>query len=197
MFKKVAISAFVLASLSIFVTTGCSPKDEHLTRAKATAIIGASYPQDITGPCLIKKQDASIAATYTASTSADLTYFDYLKDHNILTYTTTKDEEPGTNGQGTITTFSATLTPQGQSLVTGPPSTSYFYSLVSNFVTVKQGQLTLSEITGIVEQGITAEVHYTEKETLTPFGAAKCISVAAASKTATFTKFDDGWRLSK
>jgi hypothetical protein len=197
MSKKVAISAFVVASLSIFFTIGCSPKDEHLTRAKASAIIGASYPQDITGPCLMKKQDVSIGGEAPAYISADLAYFDYLKDHNILTYTTTKEEEPGTNGQGVITTFSATLTPQGQSLVTGPPSHSYFGSLVSNFIDVKQGQLTLSEITGIVEQGITAEVQYTEKESVTPFGAANCISVKPASKTATFTKYDDGWRLSK
>lgn len=204
MFKKVAISAFLAAS--IIFTIGCSPdkQNEHLTRAKAAAIIGASYPQDITGPCLMKKDEVSIGGISTPAISADVAYFDYLKDHNILTYTITKEEEEGTNHQGVVTTFSATLTPQGQSLVTGPPSESRFYSLVSDFITVKQGQLTLSDITGIVEEGITAEVHYTEKESVTPFGAANCIigaanciTVATASKTATFTKFDDGWRLSK
>jgi len=198
MFKKVAISAFVVASLSIFFTIGCSPKDEHLTRAKASAIIGASYPQDITGPCLIGGENLGVIGGDNVSANPkDLAYYDYLKDHNILTYTTTTLPEQGTNGQGHITTFSATLTPQGQSLVTGPSSESMDRYLRENFITVKQGQLTLSEITGIVEEGDRAEVQYTEKESVTPFGAANCISVKPASKTATFTKFDDGWRLSK
>jgi hypothetical protein len=194
MFKKVAIAAFVVASFSIVFTIGCSPdrQNEHLTRAKASAIIGASYPQDITGPCLIRDEEVLPDVI-----SKDLAYFDYLKNSNILTYTTTKDVEPGTNGQMYITTFSATLTPQGQSLVTGPPSQQQNITLMSNFITVKQGQLTLSEITGIIEDGNRAEVQYTEKESVTPFGAAKCISVQPASKTATFTKFDDGWRLSQ
>jgi hypothetical protein len=200
MFKKVAISAFVVASFSIFFTIGCSPdaQNEHLTRAKAAAIIGASYPKDITGPCPINKQYGLMGDQPMTNISAELAYFDYLKDHNILTYTTIKDKEPeqGTNGQIFKAAISATLTPQGQSLVTGPPSQSGSYYL-SNFITVKQGQITLSEITGIVEQGITAEVQYTEKESVTPFGAANCISVKPASKTATFTKYDDGWRLSR
>ena len=66
-------------------------------------------------------------------------------------------------------------------------------------ISVKTGVLVFGEITGIVErQQNMAEVTYTEKTTdITPFGQRRNIAEGTTSRTAMFTRYDDGWRLTR
>ncbi len=63
---------------------------------------------------------------------------------------------------------------------------------------VKVSTLEFGEITGIIERGELniAEVNYTVKrDNITPFGLAYKINPEILNRSATFTKFDDGWRI--
>ncbi|MCE5320663.1 MAG: hypothetical protein LLF93_06135 [Bacteroidales bacterium] len=64
---------------------------------------------------------------------------------------------------------------------------------------VKVATLEFGEITGIVERKEfnIAEVNYTTKRTnITPFGNAYHVNEEVYNNTETFTKYDDGWRIS-
>lgn len=69
------------------------------------------------------------------------------------------------------------------------------YQTGSGFIVAKKE---FGEITGIVERkGLSiSEVNYTEKrKDITPFGKALGINEETFNRTATFTKYDDGWRI--
>jgi hypothetical protein len=179
--------------MSIFGMLGCS-NNSALTRSKAEQVIKGQikYPKDILGVCATKRA-AGNAPQYAAYVAGYRAYFEQLQAQGLLRYTT------GTATQGpndTLTTFTATLTDKGQSFVVGPAE-NVDRNAYSQFLTVKTGQLEFGEITGIVErkESSTAEVHYTEKVVETPFGTALGVAKGPYVRTATFTKYDDGWRL--
>lgn len=91
---------------------------------------------------------------------------------------------------------SSELTDEGKKYVIG--STKHDNVNGNDFIQVKVADLDFGEITGIVEQKEfnTAEVNYTLiRKNLTPFSAAFNINEGTINKSATFTKYDDGWRI--
>jgi hypothetical protein len=62
---------------------------------------------------------------------------------------------------------------------------------------VKTGYIEFGEITGIVATpgSNCADVQYTERVQETPFGVVLGVAKGPFLRHATFTKYDDGWRL--
>ena len=68
----------------------------------------------------------------------------------------------------------------------------------NNGSSVRVATIEFGEITGIVERKEMnlAEVNYTERrKDITPFGKALNVNEETFNKTATFTKYDNGWRI--
>ena len=76
----------------------------------------------------------------------------------------------------------------------------YIVSNDNDYATFKTAELDFGEITGIIENEElnNAEVQYTLiRKNVTPFGKAKNLLEGKVSKSALFTKYDDGWRITK
>jgi hypothetical protein len=176
---------------------GCR-NDSELTRSRAEEIIKAQakYPNDILGVCLIRARQLSAPQYATYMTRArDL--LERLQAQGVITYTS----KPATDPSGDVVVFAGTITDKGKPLVLGlaPNQNGDPNNINSEFLTVKTAYREFGEITGIVEhkESSTADVQYTESVAPTPFGVALAVSTEPLAYTATFTKFDDGWRLTR
>ena len=77
-------------------------------------------------------------------------------------------------------------------------SSSFEAKLYVNGNSVKVATIEFGEVTGIVERKELniAEVNYTTKRVnITPFGKAYNINEETFNRSASFTKYDDGWRI--
>lgn len=193
MAKRVIFLIFL--GMSIFGMLGCSNNSE-LTRSNAEQIIKAQikYPKDVLGVCPIKRR-AGADPQYAAYVTSYRALFEQFQAQGVITYTAGSVIERGTYSID----FTGTLTDKGKPFVVGlaPNEDNDSGNIVSKFLAVKTAQLEFGEITGIVEhkESSTADVQYTEKVTLTPFGVALAVATGPLARTATFTKYDDGWRL--
>lgn len=162
---------------SVFLNS-CS---NELSRGKAKDLIVEKYklPEDIVQTFYIV--DGTLAKRF------DYSMYEALKNEGLLDFS---------YDRGSATIYGQ-LTEKGkQYAVSGVFNTDNMYI---QGVNVKVAKLSFGEITGIVERKEfnIAEVSYTlVRSNITPFGRiAFGYNESPISKTVTFTKYDDGWRI--
>ena len=180
---------FKIAFLIMVFPTLWSCSSDKLTRAKAEQLIKELHKF----PC---DEIEGFVIESTSWTSADYSAMDFKKlaAEGILTYTY---KPVGFMGGGGAF---ATLTEEGKKYVTSDK-----YKDPSNpdgmTINVKIAKLDFGEITGIIEykESNTAVVNYTYvRKDLTPFGKIKSnFHTGPNNFSHTFTKYDDGWRITK
>lgn len=184
-FKRLLI--FLISTSVLF----CSCTSNELTRSKAEQLIKEKfqYPRDMSFQACTTRVAVSNDPGYAHRIALYNDYFNRLQDIGVLTYTTDLSVVPG------FTTFLAKFTDKGNPFVAGPEKQGST-GVSERLVDVKIGYLSFDKITGIVEQKVfnITEVQYTEKVELTPFGQILDMQ-QVFNKTATFTKYDDGWRI--
>lgn len=177
--KSLQAIASVLIALNILLLSGCD--SNKLSRAQAEKLIRAfhKFPIDEIGKFQTSFPDNSGAGS-----------LEKLQTEGLLTYT---KNFTGLGGYW----FYATLTEKGKQYATSEEYGDNF----NKYVDVKVSKLDFGEITGIIEykESNTAVVNYTYiRKDLTPFGKIQFnLQEGANPYTHTFTKYDDGWRLTQ
>jgi hypothetical protein len=185
--------ARLIMLFSIFFSlVSCSSGE--LSRSKAEELIRQKfqYPQDTKFVKCYTLKGYGKGAQYADRLQAYQLQLEQLQSAGLLTYYT-EDSRTDPSCVDFVTKFTAKAT---QYLVGSPGRDDENGSNQS--VYVKVGFLDFGEITGIVTQpGLNvAQVNYTEKVTnMTPFGIALNIPQQTFNRKATFTKYDDGWRI--
>jgi hypothetical protein len=179
--NSVLIQSFFIL-LVVSVIFGCTDK---LKRSEAEKMIRDKFQ--------LPRDDIRALTVYDATLSNSLTYQSFLKlqKEGLLTFSEC--------GAGLSRGYCATLTEKGkQYAVSAVYQTDNWYV---NNINVKAAKLEFGEITGIVEykQFNTSQVNYTLviKE-ITPFGIlAFGLTEGSMNKSISFTKFDNGWKISE
>lgn len=184
--KKLQAIRLILLVLTIPLFWGCG--SDKLSRGKAEKLIRAfnKFPSDE-----IKEFQTDFPDHWGAGPLEEL------QKQGLLTYT---NYFAGLGGYW----FDAELTQEGKKFaVSDEHGLKDEFGLVDNYnkaVTVKIAKLDFGEITGIHEnkESNTATVNYTVvRKDITPFGKIGFkLQEGVFNKTSTFTKYDDGWRLS-
>lgn len=183
--KKIILILFCLTMLC-----SCN-EDLSRSNAKKQIIEKLSYPQDEL--LRLITEDRTI---YTSMTINDWKKYAEL---GLLTYSRFgQSNRNGGFGKVTIggNGVRATLTEKGKKYLVKNQQTSGF----EKYVQVKQAELKFDEITGIqtYEEMNVATVSYNIKRTnITLFGKANKLEEEVINKTASFVKYDDGWRIKK
>ncbi len=115
------------------------------------------------------------------------------QSEGLITFHTNSIVREGTS----VTDFIVDFTSNGKQYLVGSPGIDNENGY-NQSVYVKVGFLDFGEITGIVTRpGVNiTEVNYTEKvKDITPFGKVFNTQQETFNRQATFTKFDDGWRI--
>lgn len=175
------ISSILLLFSSIFIVSCGGNK---LSRDMAEQLIKTNghYPRDKHG---------EIRITVTVDDSRlpfFLDSFNRLKNAGLIEY------QIGPSYFGSAhKTITGTFTDEGSKYVVGIVDKSKGTEVIR----VKTGFVEFGEVTGIVERTALniAEVTYTEKTVVTPFGKFFKANEETVSRVATFTKYDDGWRI--
>ncbi len=175
-------------SVILFLATSCG----KLSRSKAKEEIIKKYN--------LPKDEIKAFTIIDGTMYKDLTEKDFkfkeLQDEGLLTYY----YEGGTGFFGTL---KATLTEKGKQFVS---LEKYKVGALDAFAAVDKininvAKLEFGEITGIqeIKQLNSAQVSYTMlRKDITPFGKiAFKLTEESIPCTATFTKYDDGWRIQK
>jgi hypothetical protein len=171
----------LLLIFSLIIINSCSTGQLSRNEAKKQIIEKLGLPQNIEQTFYVT--DGTLLHRF------DNQVYEALQNEGLLTYNT----DAGSN------TIYATLTEQGkQYAVSSVFNTDNMYIQGIN---VKVAKLDFGEITGIVERKEfnMAQVEYTIVRTeITPFGRiAFKYNESPETKTAVFSKFDDGWRIQK
>ena len=179
----------IIIAILVIAFSSCS---DNLSRSKAEKLIKAKYqlPKDEITDFIIWDE------TFSCLSSTKWQLLD-LQNKGLLTYSEI------INSYGVAGGCKGDLTAKGKEY-----AVSDIYNDVDNNgvhfadkkINVKVAKLEFGEITGIQEmkQFNTAEVSYTlVRKDITPFGEVfKCVE-GKENKTATFKKYDDGWRIER
>ena len=191
------LNIFKISMLGIIIPLmiGCSKNDE-LTRDKAAQLIkeAIQYPKDLPLQVCNTRISVSQESQYSDRINYYHNYFGSLQNVGVLTYRTETEYDKSSGKHFTV--FIATFTEKGQPFVVGPTTVEYS-GQGNQYFNVKTGTIVFGEITGIIERKelSTAEVNYTELVNVTPFGQVFGVQYSSSSRNATFTKYDDGWRI--
>jgi hypothetical protein len=176
-YKSLFLLVFIIP---LFI--GCS---DNLNRSKAEKIIKEKFqlPNDEIRDLYV--YDATLSNNFT------LNLYQKLQNEGLLTFSEC--------GEGMSRGYCATLTEKGkQYAVSQEYNTDNMYI---HKINVKVSTLDFGEITGIMEQKELniAEVNYTiVRKDVNPFGRiAFDLNNGTFTKSVTFTKYDDGWRISE
>ncbi|MGB3345042.1 MAG: hypothetical protein WBA61_14130 [Aequorivita sp.] len=180
----------ILLFFPLVFATSCS---NELSRSNAeNQIVEAlQFPQDELLRLIV--EDRTI---YMMNTQRD---WEKYREAGLLTYRSFgKSSSGGSFPTVTIggSGVRAELTPKGKEYLKSEIKTAGY----EKYVMVKQADLEFGEITGIKSypENSSAMVDYTIKRTnITPFGALSHLKEEIIEKTASFDKYDDGWRLRK
>lgn len=171
---------FACSILSIAsILSSCS---ESLTREQAEKLIREKYQFPHDEIIYMYVRDA------TSSMGLTIGQYKKLQNEGLLTYSEC--------GSGSGRGICATLTEKGKPYATSEP-----YRTDNQYIkqiNVKGAKLDFGQITGILEQkeSNTAEVQFQMIREANPFGITlRRMSSGTVNKTATFKKYDDGWRI--
>lgn len=190
--KSIKIFATLILLSFIFISTFACKNDE-LSRSNAAQLIKEKfqYPKELPFQICTTRVSVSLDPKYAPNIENLHSYFDRLQGEGLLTYTSENDNSG-------FMVFTASFTDKAKPFVVGETKGKYM-GIGNKIFNVKVGNLNFGEITGIVERKEfnIAEVDYTESIELTPFGKVLGVGGQSLNRRTTFTKFDDGWRISK
>lgn len=182
--RNVLWLAMICATLS-----GCSDK---LSRGSASRLISESLglPSAVTGRFPVGEW------AFTPGTNSEL---DYLIANAQMKATRTREGRPLIGPSYVIYQFE--LTESGRQYKVGETTDSEGWGRPRTYVIMKTADQAFGEILGMHEipAANAAEVEFTlTYKNVTPFGIAKGLQEGQAiSRTATFVKYDDGWRIER
>lgn len=175
---------FILVFLS-FALFSCGNDDLSRSEAKAQILNGYSFPKVETKSLTVLDKTVGMQNT--------LNRMHKYQQKGLLTYYVSQRKR--TSGFGKVSLGDsrgaiAELTDKGRKYVVSEKKGDYLLS----YYIVKVSELNFGEITGIkmYKEFNIAEVNYTLKREITPFGNGMSNTI---EKMAKFAKYDDGWRM--
>jgi hypothetical protein len=188
---KILVTPAMVLLISIFIFS-CSSNE--LSRAKAEQLIKekVQYPKDLQFVKCYTVKGYGNGPQYAEKMQLYKEQLEKLQSEGLITF-------HSDNSHPEYTDFIVDFTDKGKQYLAGTPGRDDENGN-NQSVFVKVGFLDFDKITGIVARpgfNIT-EVNYTEKvKDITPFGKVFNIPQEIFSRQATFTKFDDGWRITQ